>query len=72
VKILSLKFSDVKKKLHQDKMHKIFIDGLREMGVTHSQLGHSIHELDYEEAHYEYMLAVFRRVDAETDSQKWF
>ncbi|WP_026572480.1 hypothetical protein [Bacillus sp. UNC438CL73TsuS30] len=64
--------SMIKVKLHQDKMHKYFIKRLQELGVTHSQLGHPVEELDYDEAKYEYTLAAFREIDAERDANRWF
>jgi len=64
--------SVLKKKLHQEKMHKIFIDRLVELGVTHSQLGHPVIDLDYDEAKFEYTLAAFKEIDAEKDSNRWF
>jgi len=69
---MSVKYSNVKGILHQEKMHKFYIDGLEEMGVTHSQLGRPIHQLDYDEAKYEYTLAVFRSIDTERESNRWF
>lgn len=69
---MSVKYSNVKGILHQGKMHKIFIDRLIELGVTHSQLGHPVRDLDFEEAKYEYTLAAFREIDAEHENGKWF
>jgi hypothetical protein len=64
--------SVMKKKLHQEKMHKIFIDRLIELGVTHSQLGHPVTDLEFEEAKYEYTLAAFREIDTAKDDNTWF
>jgi hypothetical protein len=81
VKALGILYSSVvKQKLHQDKMHKYFIDRLIEMGVTQSQLGHKVTDLDFDEAKYEYTLASIRqadierarRVDIENNEHKWF
>jgi hypothetical protein len=69
---MSVKYSNVKGILHQERMHKIFIDRLIELGVTRSQLGTSIRDLDYDEAKYEYTMAAFREIDAETDSNRWY
>jgi hypothetical protein len=64
--------SVIKQKLHQERMHKIFIDRLVELGVTHSQLGHPVLSLDYDEAKYEYTIAAFKEIDVTKDSNKWF
>jgi hypothetical protein len=69
---MSVKYSNVKGILHQGKMHKIFIDRLIELGVTHSQLGHKVETLDYDEAKYEYTLAAFREIEAEHESNRWY
>lgn len=69
---MHVKYSDVKGALHQEKIHKFYIDSLKELGVTHSQLGRPITTLDLEEAHYEYVLASFRVIDRENDNGKWF
>jgi hypothetical protein len=59
--------SVIKQKLHQEKMHKYFIDGLVGMGITESQLGHKVQDLDYEEAKYECLIATFKRADIENE-----
>lgn len=72
--------SVLKQKLHQEKMHKYFIDGLIEMGVTQSQLGHKVTDLDYQEAKYEFTLSAIRQadiarakqIDIENSEHKWF
>lgn len=70
---MGILYNSVKKaKLHQEKMHKYYIDRLIELGVIESQLGHSVHDLDYDEAKYEYTLAEIRAIDIRSDSNKWF
>lgn len=53
-------------------MHKYYIERLIELGVTHSQLGHPVRELDMDEAHYEFVLAEMNQIDIESDANKWF
>ncbi|MBO0959542.1 hypothetical protein J1P26_07320 [Neobacillus sp. MM2021_6] len=62
----------MKSKLHHDKLLHFYITSLSELGVTHSQLGRKITDLDLEEAHYEYVLSAFREIDAENSEEKWF
>jgi hypothetical protein len=69
---MSVKYSNFKGILHQEKMHKYFIDSLLELGIKESQLGHPVETLDYDEAKYEYTLAAFRKIDSEIDSNRWF
>jgi len=59
---------DVVKNMKQ----KTILDRLVELGVTESQDGISIYKLDYEELKYELVLAEFRQIDVDTDSNKWF
>ncbi|MFB7301699.1 hypothetical protein [Heyndrickxia sporothermodurans] len=48
------------------------LERLLEAGVTKSQLGQDIHELDYEELKYELVLQSFREIDVQSDKNKWF
>jgi hypothetical protein len=72
VRKMSVKYSNVKGILHQERMHKIFIDRLIELGVTRSQLGTPVRDLDYDESKYEYTMAAFREIDAENDNNRWY
>lgn len=51
---------------------QFLIKDLLSMGVTLSQNGKSIRELDYEELKYELVLAAFRGIDVETDANNFF
>ncbi|PLR84642.1 hypothetical protein CVD25_00990 [Bacillus canaveralius] len=50
---------------------KFVLDELRDMGVTVSQGGIVLDQLDYEELRYELVLASFRIRD-QIDENKWF
>jgi hypothetical protein len=66
-------YDSIKKvQLHQELKHKFVLERLRKLGVTHSQQGKSIHDLDYEEAKYELVLAEMRQVDVENENQRGF
>lgn len=70
---MGLLFDSVKKvNLHQELKHKFILERLNKLGVTHSQLGCSIYDLDYDEAKYELVLAEMRQIDAENEESKWF
>jgi hypothetical protein len=58
--------------LHQELKHKFVLERLQKLGVRESQLGRPVHELDYEEAKYELVLAEMRQVDIENENGKWF
>ncbi|NRD80314.1 hypothetical protein HPT25_23615 [Bacillus sp. BRMEA1] len=58
--------------LHQELKHKFVLDKLRKLGVTHSQEGDPITELDYESLKYELVLASFKEMDVQSESNKWF
>lgn len=51
---------------------KFLIEELKTLNVTTSQIGTSLEQLSYEELKYELVLACFRKIDMESDSQKWF
>lgn len=54
-------------------MKKQFVlDRLLAAGVTHSQSGVSVYELDYEELKYEWVLLAFREIDADSGEAAWF
>lgn len=54
-------------------MKKNFVlERLLAAGVTHSQQGDSVRELDYEELKYELVLQAFREIDTENESNLWF
>jgi hypothetical protein len=48
------------------------IDELRKLNVTESSAGESLESLDYERLKEELVLASFRKIDVETDSNRWF
>ncbi|PAD67308.1 hypothetical protein CHH83_19675 [Bacillus sp. 7586-K] len=48
------------------------LEELRRLGVTTAQSGTSITECNYDELKYELVLASFREIDSEVDSNKWF
>lgn len=48
------------------------IDELAKLGVTTTQGGTSITDCSYEELKYELVLASFREIDIQKDSNKWF
>jgi hypothetical protein len=57
----------------QQEMKRNFVlDKLKAKGITHSQNGKSVNELDYEELKYELVLSAFREIDVEKDENKWF
>jgi hypothetical protein len=51
---------------------KLLIKELREMNVTTSQNGTSLEELDFEELNYEFIQALFRKIDVSKDENSWF
>lgn len=51
---------------------KYVLEELLNKGVTTSQLGVPIENLDYEELKYELVLSTFRDIDIKSDSQRWF
>ena len=57
----------------QKKMKREFVlERLLALGVTKSQTGKSIMDCDYEELKYELVLASFREIDTESDSNRWY
>lgn len=57
----------------QENMKRNFVlEHLKAKGITHTQNGTSIIELDYESLKYELVLASFREIDAENSEGKWF
>ncbi|MEH7521980.1 hypothetical protein V7149_01655 [Bacillus sp. JJ1503] len=52
--------------------HNFVLERLQKLGITVSQQGIPLNQLDYEELKYELVLASFRQVDAEKDQNKWF
>jgi hypothetical protein len=59
-------------KLQKNMKHEFVLERLLALGVTKSQSGKSIHDCDYDELKYELVLASFREIDAETDSNRWY
>jgi hypothetical protein len=58
--------------LHQEMKRQFLIERLKGKGITHSQNGMSIEQLDYEDLKYELVLQAFREIDAERDENRWF
>lgn len=53
-------------------MKKQFVlERLLAAGVTHSQSGVSVYELDYEDLKFELVIQEFRNIDSECGSQAW-
>lgn len=48
------------------------LERLLEKGVTKSQQGVPVHELDYVELKYELVLLSFREIDVEKGENNWF
>jgi nucleosome binding factor SPN SPT16 subunit len=51
---------------------EFLIKELRLLGVTTSQNGTSLEELNFEELNYEFIQALFRKIDITKDEAKWF
>jgi hypothetical protein len=59
--------------MFQQNMKRQFVlEKLKEKGITHSQNGTSIEQLDYEELKYELVLAAFKEIDVVKDENRWF
>ncbi|OLS39113.1 hypothetical protein [Bacillus sp. MRMR6] len=63
-----LKAMNLKKNMKQ----QIVLERLKELGVTHSQQGKVIEELDYNELKFELVIAEMNQVDIEHPDHKWF
>ncbi|WP_163183320.1 hypothetical protein [Neobacillus sedimentimangrovi] len=61
-----------KKQLHQEMKRNFLIERLLDLGISKSQTGKSVHELDYETLKYELVLAEMRQVDIEHPEHRWF
>jgi hypothetical protein len=59
-------------KMQQELKHKFVLEKLLEIGITESQQGISVYELDYDELKSELVLASFRQIDIQNDHNKWF
>jgi hypothetical protein len=51
---------------------EFLIKELRLLGVTTSQNGTSLDELSFEELNYEFVQAIFRKIDITKDENSWF
>ncbi|MBT2735157.1 hypothetical protein [Bacillus sp. ISL-7] len=51
---------------------KTLIKELRELNVSTSQNGTSLEKLDFDELNYEFVQALFRKIDVTKDENKWF
>lgn len=65
---LLYKATNMKKNMKQ----QMVLDRLHEIGVTHSQQGKPIQELEYDELKYELVLSEMRQVDIDHPDHKWF
>ncbi|MFE4524711.1 hypothetical protein ACFRCQ_21825 [Cytobacillus firmus] len=52
--------------------HNFILERLQKKGITVSQQGIPLDQLNYDEIKYEYVLATFREVDPENSEEKWF
>jgi hypothetical protein len=59
-------------KLQQEMKRNFVIDKLKAMNFKKNLQGKSIDDMDYDELKYEYVLASFREINVENDSNKWF
>lgn len=59
-------------KMQQELKQKFVLEKLLEIGITESQQGISVYELDYDELKSELVLASFRQIDIQNDQNKWF
>ena len=58
--------------LHQELKHKFLLERFLNRGITKTQDGIDLRLLTYVELKSESVLQVFRDIDSETDSSKWF
>ncbi|MGY3716768.1 hypothetical protein ACWE42_14715 [Sutcliffiella cohnii] len=58
--------------LHQEMKRNIVLNELLDKGITKTQDGRDIHNVDYETLKYELVLQAFREKDVEADENKWF
>ena len=58
--------------MQQNMKRNFVLDQLKERGITHSQNGTSIDELNYEDLKYELVLLSFKEIDSESSENKWF
>jgi hypothetical protein len=66
------KLTNKSRTLHQELKQNFVIERLQKLGVTHSQLGRSIHECSYDELLFELVIASFKEIDSEHAESKWF
>ncbi|MBT2722286.1 hypothetical protein [Bacillus sp. ISL-46] len=59
-------------KLQKNMKRDFVLERLLALGVIKSQTGKSIHDCDYHELKYELVLASFREIDSENDSNRWY
>ena len=59
-------------KLQKNMKREFVLERLVALGISKSQTGKAIHECDYEELKYELVLASFREIDTESDSNRWY
>ncbi|WP_313804769.1 hypothetical protein [Cytobacillus sp.] len=66
-------YDSVKKvNVHQEIKRNIILEDLLTLGITESQQGISVYELDYDELKYELVMASFKKIDIQNDQNKWF
>jgi hypothetical protein len=56
----------------QGMKQKMILEDLLKMGITETQEGVSIYQLSYDDLKYELVMASFRQVDIDNDSNGWF
>lgn len=59
-------------KLTNNMKRDFVLNRLLEKGVTKSQQGIPVHDLDYDELKYELVLLSFSEIDVENDQGRWF
>lgn len=58
--------------LTEELKRKFVIERLLEQGITKSQDGVNIHDLDYDTLKYELVLAAYREIDIQAAANRWF
>lgn len=56
----------------QERQRQFILEELQKKGITETQEGTPIELLDYDRLKEELVLAEFRRIDVETDANRWF
>jgi hypothetical protein len=56
----------------QGMKRNMILEDLEKMGITETQEGVSIYQLSYDDLKYELVMASYRRIDIDNDSNGWF